>query len=193
MFIIDSDQTIVAWNSAAERIFGITKSDAIGKKCYDVLPTDDSSGRSTCKQDCFVIKNAHRSRLTRDFDVNVKDKDGQEKILNMSILLPPSRGGNKEVIHLFRDVTGRRAIETVEREIANAAVPNADSPAIPPLTRREDQVMRLLGAGKNTGEIATALGIKPLTARNHVTRLLTKLNCSSRLEAVALANRAGFI
>jgi len=53
--------------------------------------------------------------------------------------------------------------------------------------------MRLLGAGKNTGEIATALGIKPLTARNHVTRLLTKLNCSSRLEAVALANRAGFI
>ena len=125
MFIIDSDQTIVAWNSTAERIFGITKSDAIGKKCYDVLPTDDSSGRSTCKQDCFVIKNAHRSRLTRDFDVNVKDKDGQEKILNMSILLPPSRGGNKEVIHLFRDVTGRRAIETVEREIANAAVPNA--------------------------------------------------------------------
>jgi PAS domain S-box-containing protein len=193
MFIIDSEQTIVAWNSTAERLFGITGSDAIGKKCYDVLPTDDSTGRSTCKQDCFVIRNAHRSRLTRDFDINVKDKSGQVKLLNMSILLPPSRGGNKEVIHLFRDVTDRRAVEAMERELASAAVPNADSSAIPPLTRREDQVMRLLGAGKNTGEIANALGIKPLTARNHVTRLLTKLNCSSRLEAVALANRAGFI
>jgi DNA-binding CsgD family transcriptional regulator len=64
---------------------------------------------------------------------------------------------------------------------------------LPPLTTREDQVLKLLAAGKNTNDIAEILAIRPLTARNHVSQLLTKLGCRSRLEAVALGTWAGLI
>jgi len=53
--------------------------------------------------------------------------------------------------------------------------------------------LKLLAAGKNTNDIADILEIRPLTARNHISRLLTKLGCRSRLEAVALGTRAGLI
>jgi two-component system nitrate/nitrite response regulator NarL len=66
-------------------------------------------------------------------------------------------------------------------------------PALDALTPRENEVLGLLAAGKNTQEMADALGVSPATVRTHVENILRKLNVHSRLEAVALALRNGSI
>lgn len=53
------------------------------------------------------------------------------------------------------------------------------------LTPRERQVLRLLDEGLSNKEIAGRLCIEPATVKNHVHRILKKLNVSSRTDAVA--------
>jgi DNA-binding NarL/FixJ family response regulator len=55
------------------------------------------------------------------------------------------------------------------------------------LTRREQEVLRLVAAGLTNREIAERLFITPKTASNHVSHILTKLGARTRTEAAALA------
>ena len=61
------------------------------------------------------------------------------------------------------------------------------------LTRRELEVLHRLAEGQDAGRIASEMHIAPNTLRNHVQRILNKLNASSRLEAVAIARRDGLL
>ena len=61
------------------------------------------------------------------------------------------------------------------------------------LTTRELAVLRLLAAGKSNREIADALGISDGTVKIHVTHLFTKLEVTSRTEAIATAARRGLV
>lgn len=61
------------------------------------------------------------------------------------------------------------------------------------LSGREVEVLELVAQGLSNKEIAERLVISPFTARNHVQNVLTKLGAHSKLEAVALAARAGII
>lgn len=70
------------------------------------------------------------------------------------------------------------------------AIEPASAPTLTPnLTRREHEVLELLVCGMATHEIAATLSISPLTARNHVTRVMEKLGVTSRLQAVVAASR----
>ena len=57
------------------------------------------------------------------------------------------------------------------------------------LSRREKEVLRLLGDGLSNREIAERLFISPKTAEHHVSRIYAKLGVSSRAEAAAYAAR----
>jgi len=61
------------------------------------------------------------------------------------------------------------------------------------LTTRELEVLRLLGAGKANKEIAAELSISERTARTHVSRILGKLDVSSRTQAALWAVREGLV
>lgn len=59
------------------------------------------------------------------------------------------------------------------------------------LSEREMEVVGLIAQGKTNKEIAQILVIAEKTARNHVSRILTKLGLSRRSQAAAWAIKAG--
>ena len=63
----------------------------------------------------------------------------------------------------------------------------------PPLTSRQQEVLRLLGEGLTTREIADRLVCAHATARNHVQAILIRLGCRSQLAAVLKAQQLGLI
>src|SRR3954468_5072947 len=61
------------------------------------------------------------------------------------------------------------------------------------LTEREREVLRLVAAGATNRAVGTRLFISPKTASVHVSRILTKLDATTRTEAAALAHAAGLV
>jgi DNA-binding NarL/FixJ family response regulator len=61
------------------------------------------------------------------------------------------------------------------------------------LTPREHEVLELMASGLINKQVATRLGLRLNTVRNHSQNILYKLQAHSRLEAVAIAVRDGII
>lgn len=61
------------------------------------------------------------------------------------------------------------------------------------LSEREKQVLRLIGEGQTTQEIAEVLGISASTVQTHRAHIMEKLNLRRRSELMKYAVRRGFI
>jgi DNA-binding NarL/FixJ family response regulator len=61
------------------------------------------------------------------------------------------------------------------------------------LTGREREVFELVVAGRSNYEIAAELGMRPATARTHLTRILAKLGARDRVQLVLLAYESGLV
>lgn len=66
-------------------------------------------------------------------------------------------------------------------------------PARSNLTNRETEVLKLLTRGLSNEQIASRLGLSQQTVRTHVQRIIGKLGCHSKLEAVTTAVRRGIV
>lgn len=76
---------------------------------------------------------------------------------------------------------------------AIARLPSARDGGSSELTPRELEVLGLLGEGLSNEAIAESLTLSTNTVRNHVQRVIMKLNAHSKLEAVARGLRRGLI
>lgn len=87
-----------------------------------------------------------------------------------------------------------RQLARGQRQIcAEAAQRIVDSFALPPLTPRELQVLRLLAAGQSNKAIGQGLGLAVGTVKVHVKSVLVKLGARSRTEAMSIGLRRGLI
>ncbi len=206
---VDHRQRISHWSSSAEQMLGYTAQEVVGQRCYEVLGLRHSQNARFCRRDCPVITNARRCRVTPDYDVIARTKDGRDVWINISILLlKTNRSRSPVVVHLMRDVTERRRVEGLARRAGKAlreltvepeepTDPASRSDPLPAplsaLSRRELQVLQLLAGGQGTRQIANSLGIRPITARNHITHVISKLGARNRMDAVLDALRRGLI
>ena len=72
----------------------------------------------------------------------------------------------------------------IDRPVESGAVQAAGAGV---LTSREQEVLKWIHLGKSNIEIGTILEISPLTVKNHVQKILRKLNVQNRTQAVGKA------
>lgn len=82
-----------------------------------------------------------------------------------------------------------RGESVLDAELALAVLRSAQTV----LTGRECAVLREAKRGATAREIAAVLGLSPGTVRNYLSRILTKLGARTRIEAVQIAQEAGWI
>jgi DNA-binding NarL/FixJ family response regulator len=73
------------------------------------------------------------------------------------------------------------------------AVTHSPVTPVPPLTRREIEVLNAVAEGLGNKHIAVRLGISEHTVKTHLAAIFEKLGAASRTEAVILGARSGII
>ena len=82
---------------------------------------------------------------------------------------------------------------TIASRIAERLRPIPQSEAPFELSDREVEVLTLIAEGLNNEQIAERLTISPITAKNHVSRILSKMDARSRVQAAVFAIRHGIV
>jgi DNA-binding NarL/FixJ family response regulator len=91
-------------------------------------------------------------------------------------------------VALFSPTIMRRLVEAYVNQHAPVSQPALDA-----LTSREREVLTHVALGQSNAEIAADLCIGETTVKTHVSRILTKLDLSSRSQAVVFAYEAGLV
>jgi len=81
----------------------------------------------------------------------------------------------------------------LRRMVAARPLGSADALPRAALTRREEEVLRLMATGLSNPEIAELLTVSPETAKTHVGNVLTKLGAQNRTHAVVIAYESGLV
>ena len=110
VFTIDMDKNITSFNKAAERITGISRRHAIGKKCFDIFHA------SICQSACALEKTLKTGREIIDLPVNVLNSEGTTVPVSISTaVLKDRRGGVIGGVETFRDLS---SLEELRKEIS---------------------------------------------------------------------------
>lgn len=193
VFVTDRHNRIVFFNKSAERILGYSASDVVGQPCAARLEGCDSYGNRYCSEACPVTGMAARGEPVNQFGLRLKHRDGDVVTVDVTILNLGGRApGDYYLAHILR--TERVHLPTFHAEPDRVEAPSPfvsarESPDVRArrLSAREVEVLGMLAAGRSTPEIAVALHISNLTARNHIQNILDKLEVHSKSEAVAFA------
>lgn len=197
VFAVNLDQRLTYWSEPATDMLGISASEVVGRRCFDVIGGTDQRNARFCRVDCPVVSNARRGRGTKDFDVRVADRAGQPLVINVSTLFyDDPKTDETTVLHLFRDVTSARRVEQLASSVS-AWFPSDEAQtttcALTPPTGRQLEIVRLLAAGEEPQRIAEILDVSPVTVRNHIQGAMERFGVRSRVQMIVAAARAGLL
>lgn len=191
-FTCGPDGTLTGWNRAAERLLQINASEVMGRSCHEVVAGHDQFGNLYCGSDCPIRRMARRGAPICPFRLDIGGGAGDRLPLYVSIVVV---GGVPEhgpfLVHLLEPVYGD-AEQPSDTDILESPK-FSTTRRVERLTPREVEVLRMIGDGIATDEVAATLGISNATVRNHVQSCLRKLEAHNRIEAVRLAERLGLL
>ncbi|MBV8064007.1 MAG: helix-turn-helix domain-containing protein [Actinobacteria bacterium] len=168
-YLIGSDGTILWVNDDLQRLLGVR----VGESVYShVAPESREKAREMLATKRLTGKSTH-------YEISVLDGAGRR--ISVDISSVPLENGSC-FVGVFGLVTPPGRLQ-----------PKPPPALEPHLTPRQHDVLRLLGQGSSTTQIAKSLGISQETARNHVRGLLKRLRQSSRVAAVAYARAHGLL
>ncbi len=203
MCAVNPNYRIVAWNGAAEQLFGLPERDVIGRPCYEVVAGKNGQGAPVCGRGCLSMQLATRGLPVGAFDMERAGSSGSPQAFSCISLLSHANGGSRSpvLLHIFRQNDDRLKLRAVLKELAQIVNRQSVEPAAAtpgrqldvPLTARELEVLRLLRQGLGTKDIGSRLFISPLTVCNHIKHAREKLQAHTRLQAVSAADRLALL
>ncbi|HOF40034.1 MAG TPA: sigma 54-interacting transcriptional regulator [Candidatus Hydrogenedentes bacterium] len=111
VFAVDQDWRITCFNSAAERITGVLRDQAIGNRCCDVFRA------SICETDCALRKTMSEGRPVVNATAHIVNHEGQRIPIRISTaLLRDESGAVIGGVESFQDLT---QIEQLQKELEN--------------------------------------------------------------------------
>ena len=100
------DGTIRSWNAGAERMFGYSESEAVGRQISLIIPPDKLA------EEAQILERLGRGERIDHFETQRVAKDG--RVLDVSLTLSPLKDGQGRVYgasKVLRDVTSRKRAE----------------------------------------------------------------------------------
>jgi PAS domain S-box-containing protein len=165
------DGTIVSWNKGAERLFGYTTGEIVGRPLSVLVPTDHPDELPE------LLERIKLGQTIEHFETQRVCKDGRR--LDVSLTLSPIRNAAGKIIgasKIARDVTARKEEERRKDEFLALLAHELRNPLAP--LRNALQVLRLAGNDARTAEMARALMERQL---QHMVRLVDDLLDVSRI------------
>jgi PAS domain S-box-containing protein len=110
------DGVISSWNQSAERIFGYTAEEAVGKNITLIIPTDRRD------EETAILEQLRRGERVDHFETVRVRKDGA--LLNISITISPVKDDLGRVVgasKVARDITDRKEAEEARKKAEFAA------------------------------------------------------------------------
>jgi len=203
-FAVDGQGLVVAWNQAAEALFALPASEAMGRHCGEIVEGADECG-PICSQACTVRQAIEKRHPISNFDLLMNTATGRQWCNTSVLVAENGSAANPFAVHIIRPVDLRKRLEILVRDfvVSKTNVPPEEAVALisstrvaareAELTGRELEILRLLGKGGTTPSIAGQLHVSRRTVNNHVQHILRKLDSHTRLEAIRRAEHAGLI
>jgi PAS domain S-box-containing protein len=196
-FCVNQRGEICSWNAAAEKLFGYSAAEAIGKSCSGLLRCSGSLGTKLCTREFYARQASAEHCRIPNFDLEVTVRSGRRLWVDLSTLIfKDGRTHPRLIVHLSRDITQRKQHEDLLHQmlqlskqivaVSDAGETGRLSP-VSSLSEQEQSILRFFSDGKNSAEIARTLGISLQTLRNHLHNVNDKLGTHSRLQAVLCA------
>jgi two-component system, chemotaxis family, CheB/CheR fusion protein len=110
----DLDGTIRSWNGAAERMFGYTASEIIGKSILTIIPPERLS------EETEIITRIRKGQRIEHYETMRRRKDGS--LVDLSLTVSPVQDRNGKVVgasKIARDISERRQLERVKEHLVN--------------------------------------------------------------------------
>jgi PAS domain S-box-containing protein len=112
VFTVDKDWNITTFNRAAERITGITSSQAVGQKCFDILHAN------ICQSACVLHQTLKSGKEIIGQHVNILNREGEVLPISISTaVLKDEKGNTVGGVETFRDLS---AFVALKKEISRS-------------------------------------------------------------------------
>jgi PAS domain S-box-containing protein len=166
----DHNVRLLEWNPAAERIFGYTKQEALGKIATELIVP-----APVCDHIRDVLKRIWAGDLdAHSINMNLT-KDG--RVIECDWFNTPIRDDHGNVIgaiSLAREVTIHPCLNLSDIEMSR--VRDHDFALLERMTPRQREVLRLVAKGHRTRDIASALHLSVKTVEMHRARIMETLD-----------------
>jgi len=180
IMVFGDDLRVVCWNDGAEELTGIPAAEAVGRRCWEVIAGHDDRGDLTCHQACSRARLVREGHCVPPALLHARTSEGRRR-LKFETITARSEAGPL-FLHVIHDAPAPAPAARPERE---------GEP--PQLTARQREVLVLIAEGNAVKTVASKLGLRATTVRNHVRLLLRALGAHSQLEAVARARAFGLL
>lgn len=118
VFTVDRNCVITSFNQSAERITGFSRSEAIGKHCFDIFRTE------ICHRQCALKDTLKTRDPVRDARVTIITRDNREVPIQITTTMLKDDEGNligaveffrdiSEIEHLRKSLEQKRALEDI--------------------------------------------------------------------------------